>query len=122
MLEMYGNLTKKKAFNMENSVEAKIEAMPRIGERAPHSPLSPPIAWLRTIKDNIDYKGMKNVEVKFPLIGDIAMDVAKKYGMIQPGEATTKAVCAVFVIDPKGINGKCSTRLTNVPISFIMSL
>jgi peroxiredoxin (alkyl hydroperoxide reductase subunit C) len=31
------------------------------------------------------------------------MEVAKKYGMIQPGEATTKAVRAVFVIDPKGI-------------------
>ena len=61
------------------------------------------IAWLRTIKDKIDYKGMKNVEVKFPLIEDISMEVAKKYGMIQPGEATTKAVRAVFVIDPKGI-------------------
>ena len=46
---------------------------------------------------------MKNVEVKFPLIEDITMEVAKKYGMIQPGESTTKAVRAVFVIDPKGI-------------------
>jgi len=61
------------------------------------------IAWLRTIKDKIDYKGMKNVEVKFPLIEDITMEVAKKYGMIQPGESATKAVRAVFVIDPKGI-------------------
>lgn len=61
------------------------------------------IAWLRTIKDKIEYKGMKDVEVKFPLIEDITMEVAKKYGMIQPGEATTKAVRAVFVIDPKGI-------------------
>ncbi|MFA7564592.1 MAG: redoxin domain-containing protein, partial [Candidatus Neomarinimicrobiota bacterium] len=41
------------------------------------------IAWLRTIKEKIDYKGMKNVEVKFPLIEDITMEVAKKYGMIQ---------------------------------------
>jgi len=61
------------------------------------------IAWLRTIKEKIDYKGMKNVEVKFPLIEDITMEVAKKYGMIQPGESNTKAVRAVFVIDPKGI-------------------
>ena len=61
------------------------------------------IAWLRTIKEKIEYKGMKNVEVKFPLIEDITMEVAKKYGMIQPGEATTKAVRAVFFIDPKGI-------------------
>lgn len=61
------------------------------------------IAWLRTIKDKIEYKGMKNVEVKFPLIEDITMDVAKKYGMIQPGESNTKAVRAVFIIDPKGV-------------------
>lgn len=60
------------------------------------------IAWLRTIKDKIEYKGMKDVEVKFPLIEDITMEVAKKYGMIQPGEDNTKAVRAVFFIDPKG--------------------
>ncbi|MDD3013593.1 MAG: peroxiredoxin [Candidatus Gastranaerophilales bacterium] len=61
------------------------------------------IAWLRTIKDKIEYKGMKDVEVNFPLIEDITMEVAKKYGMIQPGESATKAVRAVFYIDPKGI-------------------
>jgi peroxiredoxin (alkyl hydroperoxide reductase subunit C) len=61
------------------------------------------IAWLRTIKEKIDYKGMKNVEVKFPLIEDITMEVAHKYGMIQPGESSTKAVRAVFVIDPNGV-------------------
>jgi peroxiredoxin (alkyl hydroperoxide reductase subunit C) len=61
------------------------------------------IAWLRTIKEKIEYKGMKDVEVKFPLIEDISMEVAKKYGMIQPGESSTKAVRAVFFIDPKGI-------------------
>ena len=61
------------------------------------------IAWLRTIKDKIEYKGMKNVEVNFPLIEDITMNVAKKYGMIQPNEDSTKAVRAVFFIDPKGV-------------------
>jgi len=61
------------------------------------------IAWLRTIKEKIEYRGHKNVEVTFPLIEDISMEVAKKYGMIQPGESKTKAVRAVFVIDPKGM-------------------
>lgn len=61
------------------------------------------IAWLRTIKEKIEFKGMKNIEVKFPLIEDITMEVAKKYGMIQPGESSTKAVRAVFFIDPKAI-------------------
>ena len=60
------------------------------------------IAWLRTIKEKIQYKGMKDVEVNFPLIEDITMEVSKKYGMVQPGESTTKAVRAVFFIDPKG--------------------
>ena len=61
------------------------------------------IAWLRTIKDRIEFKGMKDVEVKFPLIEDIKMDVAKKYGMIQPGSSDTQAVRAVFIIDPNAI-------------------
>jgi len=61
------------------------------------------IAWLRTIKEKIEYKGMKNIEVKFPLIEDITMEIAKMYGMLQPGESSTKAVRAVFIIDPKGM-------------------
>lgn len=61
------------------------------------------IAWLRAIKEKIEYKGMKNVEVKFPLIEDITMEVAKMYGMIQPGESATQAVRAVFFIDPNDV-------------------
>lgn len=58
------------------------------------------IAWLRTIKEKIEYKGMKNVCVKFPLIADLKMEVAKKYGMIQETSSDTKTVRAVFIIDP----------------------
>ncbi len=58
------------------------------------------IAWLRKIQE-IEFKGMKNVEVKFPLIEDIRMDVANKFGMIQPGQSNTQAVRAVFIIDPE---------------------
>ena len=61
------------------------------------------IAWLRTIQEKIRYRGHEHVEVRFPLIEDITMEVAKAYGMIQPGEASTKAVRAVFFIDPKGV-------------------
>lgn len=57
------------------------------------------IAWLRKIKE-IEFKGMKNIEVTFPLIEDIRMEVANKYGMIQPSQSNTQAVRAVFVIDP----------------------
>jgi len=61
------------------------------------------IAWLRTIKEKITYRDMKNVEVTFPLIEDVSMAIAQKYGMIMPGEDSTKAVRAVFVVDPAGI-------------------
>jgi peroxiredoxin (alkyl hydroperoxide reductase subunit C) len=61
------------------------------------------IAWLRTIKEKIEYKGMKNIEVTFPLIEDITMEVSAKYGMIMPGESNTKAVRSVFFVDPNGI-------------------
>ncbi|MDO9390710.1 MAG: peroxiredoxin [bacterium] len=54
------------------------------------------IAWLRTIKEKIEYKGLKNIEVKFPLIEDIKMEVAKKFGMLQPNASTTQAVRAVL--------------------------
>jgi peroxiredoxin (alkyl hydroperoxide reductase subunit C) len=61
------------------------------------------IAWLRTIKDTIKFRDMSSVEVNFPLIDDVSMEIAQKYGMIMPGEDSTKAVRAVFVVDPKGI-------------------
>lgn len=61
------------------------------------------IAWLRTIKTKIRYKGMKNIDVQFPLIDDISMKVSNLYGMVQPGESSTAAVRAVFFIDPQGV-------------------
>ena len=61
------------------------------------------IAWLRTIKEKITFREMTDVEVTFPLIEDVSMAIAQKYGMIMPGEDSTKAVRAVFVIDPAGV-------------------
>jgi len=60
------------------------------------------IAWLRTIKEKIEWKGMKDVEVHFPVISDLTMEVSKKFGMLQPQASTTQAVRAVFIIDPEG--------------------
>lgn len=61
------------------------------------------IAWLRTIKEKIQYKDMKGIEVTFPVIEDLKMDVSKAFGMLQPGASSTQAVRAVFIIDPKSI-------------------
>ena len=59
------------------------------------------IAWLRTIKEKIEYKGMKDVEVMFPVISDLTMDVSRAFGMLQPGASNTQAVRAVFIMDPE---------------------
>jgi peroxiredoxin (alkyl hydroperoxide reductase subunit C) len=55
------------------------------------------VAWVRNIKEKFD------VEIGFPIIADLSMQVAKAYGMIQPGASDTSAVRATFVIDPQGI-------------------
>jgi peroxiredoxin (alkyl hydroperoxide reductase subunit C) len=61
------------------------------------------IAWLRTIKEKIEFKGMKDIEVTFPVISDLTMEVSKAFGMLQPTASSTQAVRAVFIIDPEAI-------------------
>jgi peroxiredoxin (alkyl hydroperoxide reductase subunit C) len=46
---------------------------------------------------------MKNIEVTFPVISDLTMEVSKAFGMLQPGASNTQAVRAVFIIDPGAI-------------------
>ncbi len=60
------------------------------------------IAWLRRIKE-LEWDGIKEPDICFPLVEDAKMDVAKMYGMIHPNQSTTAAVRAVFIIDPEGI-------------------
>ena len=61
------------------------------------------IAWLRTIKEKVEFRNMKGIEVTFPVISDLTMAVSRMYGMLQPSASTTQAVRAVFLIDPEGI-------------------
>ncbi len=58
------------------------------------------IAWFRSIEQNIEYKGHSRVKMRFPLIADLTMEVAHKYGMIAPRVRSTAAVRSVFFIDP----------------------
>lgn len=55
------------------------------------------IAWMRNIKEKF------GVEIPFPIIADLSMQVASAYGMIQPGASDTSAVRATFLIDPEGV-------------------
>ena len=55
------------------------------------------IAWVRNIEEKL------GVKIPFPIIADIDMKVANKYGMVHPGASNTQAVRAVFIIDDKGV-------------------
>ena len=55
------------------------------------------IAWVRNIKEKF------GVDIPFPIIEDLSMNVANAYGMIQPGASDTSAVRATFFIDPDGV-------------------
>ena len=55
------------------------------------------IAWMRSIEEKF------GVEIPFPIIDDLSMNVAKAFGMIHPGASDTSAVRATFIIDPQGI-------------------
>ena len=55
------------------------------------------LAWTRNIKEKF------GVDITFPIIEDIKMDVARAYGMVHPGAADTQAVRATFFIDPEGV-------------------
>jgi peroxiredoxin (alkyl hydroperoxide reductase subunit C) len=55
------------------------------------------VAWIRNIKEKF------GVEIPFPIIEDLSMEVARAYGMIHPGAADTSAVRATFIIDDKSI-------------------
>lgn len=55
------------------------------------------IAWMRSIEEKF------GVEITFPIIDDLSMNVARAFGMIHPGASDTSAVRATFLIDPEGV-------------------
>ena len=59
--------------------------------------ISAHLAWVHAIKERM------GVTIPFPIIADLNMKVAKKYGMIHPGQSSTAAVRCVFFIDDKGV-------------------
>lgn len=59
------------------------------------------LAWARSI-EGIRWNGQEPVKVGFPIVADISMNVARKYGMLQT-VAKTQTVRAVFIIDPESV-------------------
>ncbi|TGC10549.1 redoxin domain-containing protein [Methanolobus halotolerans] len=81
------------------------------------------IAWLEAIREKIEYKDLKNIDVMFPVIEDMSLEVARNYGMIHPHsnntpeellerfersggklslqQFSTETIRATFIIDPQ---------------------
>lgn len=59
------------------------------------------IAWHRKIKELV-WKDIKHVEINFPIIADVSMEVSGKYAMLHPNTSMIYTVRAVFIIDPEG--------------------
>jgi peroxiredoxin (alkyl hydroperoxide reductase subunit C) len=55
------------------------------------------LAWHQNLKQ------IMGIDISFPMIADIDMQVASKYGMIHAGASSTVTVRAVFMIDPKKV-------------------
>lgn len=83
--EMSGFATRKSEFDALNT------ALMGLSIDSIHSHMG----WVSNVKKNT------GVLFDFPIIADIDMKVAKRYGMLQPNESSTEAVRAVFIIDPE---------------------
>lgn len=57
------------------------------------------IEWVRSLED-IDYKGNKDIQINFPIVSDVSLEISRKYGMIHPSANSTKDIRGVFIIDP----------------------
>lgn len=58
------------------------------------------IAWLHKIKE-ISWKDIKHIDITIPLVADITMEIAKKFGLLHLEGAGTLIEGAVFIIDPE---------------------
>ncbi|WP_442792578.1 peroxiredoxin [Porphyrobacter sp. TH134] len=54
-------------------------------------------AWLRMIRDRF------GVEVRFPILEDPTLVIARAFGMVSPQDSNSAAVRTTFFIDPQGV-------------------
>jgi peroxiredoxin 2/4 len=65
-------------------------------------PLDSHRQWKKSLEE-LDLNHEGPVAIKFPLIADEDIVIAKQYGMIHPESNSTKSVRGVFIIDPDNI-------------------
>lgn len=69
------------------------------------------LAWIDAIR-HLKFRDLHDIQITFPIIDDMTMEIARKYDMIHPNATDTKTVRAVFIIDP---NAKIRTILYYPP-------
>ena len=52
------------------------------------------VKWIGDVNDT------QNTDLRFPIVADADLTIAKQYDMIHPSESETAAVRSVFIIDP----------------------
>ena len=57
------------------------------------------LQWIASM-ESINYKNKGKVDIKFPLISDVGLEISQMYGMIHPNSSKTKDIRAVFIINP----------------------
>ncbi len=65
-------------------------------------PLETHLQWKKALEE-INFKGRLPEKIKFPLVDDDKLTVAKMYGMIHAPTNTTRDVRGIFIIDPNNI-------------------
>jgi peroxiredoxin (alkyl hydroperoxide reductase subunit C) len=65
-------------------------------------PIDTHVQWKKAM-EGLSYKEREPVKIKFPLVDDENLIIAKEYGMIHASSNTTRAVRGVFIIDPDNI-------------------
>ena len=60
------------------------------------------LEWIQSIY-RIEWNGLENISINFPIVADPTTEIANKYGMIHRGQTDTRTVRALFIIDPDSI-------------------
>jgi peroxiredoxin (alkyl hydroperoxide reductase subunit C) len=58
------------------------------------------LQWIESM-ESINYKNKGKVDIKFPFVSDVGLEISKMYGMIHPNSSKTKDIRAVFIINPE---------------------
>jgi peroxiredoxin (alkyl hydroperoxide reductase subunit C) len=60
------------------------------------------LEWI-TSMESLEYRGQTGIQVRFPIISDVRMEIAGIFGMVHPHALSTRTIRAVHIIDPDNV-------------------